>query len=808
MTNPIIIKKIEVQGFRVFRKPQTIFQNKKRRQNLAVLAPNGAGKSSLVDSLEYYFADKATLERLGRRSSKILAGPKYVRHISADKNDVKVHIQFKQGRDEFGDSRTGDPISKVAQRIRPLIKVPFIIRDYELRTFVQENRYDELVKWFGLEHLRTIQKNLQLLENRIKNMMEDNTSIEACLERLKSTNSMFPEWNEPTILKWLNEEMLANLRGPVKFENLSSNDPAFQELVQRNEMEQKQAEPDHLDNLLDIITSLFAQHTNPREEPTGLITVFEKAILDFKTASANEQKIRDETSNYVFKEVWANSQELLKGSTDLDKCPVCNTAFPSSPLGTRDAVLRNLRINLENLDRYQKAETEKNNADAGLGGAYDDLKTKLDEFTRWFDSKYQYGPVTDYNKLLQSWKPGEDVPDSMDATRNLARLYARVVDDTKNTQQVKYTYGDALKMVERLLEIKADLCRIENTKSNLETIKDSLAEQAKILNRAIVGHIQKLVDRLQDETRTIYKEIQGPDAPISTIELALSEEGNQNQRGAHVIIDFMNSGKKVPPNSVFSESQNRTLALAIRLAAISMFNTEFKIIALDDVTLSYDDERRQHIAALLQKRFNEFQIILTTHDRFFYRQLRNRLPPDRWGFKEITHVIDEYGPKIEDNKTLEALINEKSINNEITGNDIRQAQEEWLTRICSQFRTSVIFSPGMRFGLSALASSLQNFLKEKKLNPPKVGGYHGNYLDQIMNPELQNFTSHYNEEQDMSVSSSNLKVVWAEFLEFKSHFKCPKCGKDKFFREQGQKPRCGNCKTEFAFASDDNGSGL
>ena len=40
-----------------------------------------------------------------------------------------------------------------------------------------------------------------------------------------------------------------------------------------------------------------------------------------------------------------------------------------------------------------------------------------------------------------------------------------------------------------------------------------------------------------------------------------------------------------------------------------------------------------------------------------------------------------------------------------------------------------------------------------------------------------------------------------EFLEFKNCFKCLNCGRDCFIKDFGEKPKCKNCKTEFAFAS-------
>lgn len=802
MTEPITIEEIELQGFRAFRKPQSVLLHEKRKKSLAIFAPNGAGKSSLVDALEYYVADKATLDRLGKRASGTLAGPEYVRHVSVGKNDIKIHIRFKQGHEEFEGSRTGDPIPNAAKRIRPLIKVPFIIRDYELRNFVQENRYGELVKWFALEPLDKIQKNLQSLEKRIKTMIENKYSDDIPLQHLKTlTNGALSTWDEPTILEWVNREVLAQMNVPITFEELADGDPAFQKLTRQSEMEQNQAGSDHTINLLDVIKNLFVQCTTPQAEPTGLVIDFEKAVLDFENASANASEIKSKTSNYVFRKVWAKSQELLESETDLDKCPVCDTAFVSSPRGSRDAVLNSLRINLGRLSEYKGAEENKKNTEETLHRAANDLKTKLGEFFRWAGSGYQYETVTAYNKALQSWKPGENAPDSKDAADTLAQLHSVVTGDIE-VQQGQRAYSKALDTTRRLLEIKADLCRMERIRSNLTIISDGLAQQAGMINHAIMRHIQGSVDRLKDEARAIYKEIQGPDAPIYPIEINLPGEDRRNQRSAHITIDFMNRGKEVPPNSVLSESQNRTLALAIRLAAISMLNTEFKVIALDDVTMSYDDERRQHIAALLQERFSEFQIILATHDFFFYNRLKDRLSPKKWGFKEIKWVIDEYGPKIEDRKTLEMIINEKLANNEIAGNDIRQAQEEWLTCICAGFGTSVTFKPGKRPALYDLAESLHKFLKDKGYNPPRIKGHSGQYLALMMNGELPNIASHYNDYLDMRVSPGDLKVAWRDFLEFKNHFKCSNCGEDGFMREPNQKPKCVSCKTEFAFASD------
>ena len=67
MTTPIKIESLEIQGFRAYLSPQSIpFRRGNTPISIAVFAPNAKGKSSLVDSLEYYFSEDATLERLGK----------------------------------------------------------------------------------------------------------------------------------------------------------------------------------------------------------------------------------------------------------------------------------------------------------------------------------------------------------------------------------------------------------------------------------------------------------------------------------------------------------------------------------------------------------------------------------------------------------------------------------------------------------------------------------------------------------------------------------------------------------------------
>ena len=165
---------------------------------------------------------------------------------------------------------------------------------------------------------------------------------------------------------------------------------------------------------------------------------------------------------------------------------------------------------------------------------------------------------------------------------------------------------------------------------------------------------------------------------------------------------------------------------------------------------------------------------------------------------EFKQFKDDYGPIIKGKKTLETIINEKIDNGEeINGNEMRMAYEEWLNQICNRFATLLPHTSMRHPNLSDLIESLGRFLKENNLKPPLVRGYSSNYLDVMKKARFVNITSHYNPR--MTITSNELKTAWREFLEFKSNFKCHSCDSYRLTKVQGKKPSCEDCGNEFVF---------
>lgn len=810
MTEPITLEKITLSGFRAYLEPKDFtLCDDDGPLNLAVFAPNGKGKSSLVDSLEYYFDKDGTLEILGRNSTGTRGGINALRNVDAEKygKDTYVHMWFEQGGKRFDDSRPlFAPLTKSARRVIDLAKVPFVIRGHKLRWFVdgarQIDRYKELVAWLDLDPLFGVQENLRILKRLMADMVADTSDVdERTLDITRVTGGLVLSYDEQAILDWLNENVLAALDESLRLGSLSDGDPAFLELKRRKEAEQKRSGLDVLKSLLAAIDDLYKPLGTSRETPAGRIPSFEAAVLKFRDATANAKTAQVATSGSEFSDVWQSAKLLLEDKTELGRCPVCDTEFASSQLGTRENVYANLMTNIATLKQYLETEEARKNAENDLIRIKRDLEEALKLVFQLSGPEYQHVDVDDYNVTLKSWKVGEGAPSSASAADELASLRYKVDANIKRIEQQQgdHTYDGALTKVRNLLYTKAEMERIRRTKAAQVAIQESLGRQANAVGGAIVMHVSNLLKELQSETSVLYKEIQGRYARVPQIHIKLADEGSANQRSAQLLIDFADNRKGVAPGGFLSDSQIHTLALALRLAAIRMFNSGVKIIALDDIVTSYDVDRRKNIAAVLSEYFDDFQIIIVTHDEAFFETLHGQLQQDRWQFKRIKELRDGIGPIFNDHKTKDEHIDAKLANGEDAGIDMRIVEEKWLTHICYEFRTPTDFHREKHTN-SMLAASLGKFLKKKNLKPPKIPGNANPFILSLQANTTENLSSHFNDNAYKSASIGDMQYRWDEFKHFRGLFVCPKCNRSRFVRPHGfPKPVCTNCRTEFSF---------
>jgi hypothetical protein len=711
MPHPITIEAFKLEGFRAYLRPQTVYLCRgKTPLSLAIFAPNAKGKSGLVDALEYYFSEDATLARLGKRQAQTHAGPLAMEHVDAEKSGIApaVHIWFRQDNDKFDEARlvsksvtTAPPFADAATRVLSNIKLPFIIRGYELRSFVEkdtpEDRYKDIVFWFALDPLLTIQQNLRALRREVKKKAESKTEENERLRDLKqTTKDAIETWDETKLCGWFNINVLAPLDESLSLTSLSAEDNQYQELVNRKAAMDKQLGVATLNQFTAHIEALFVSSEKQEDEPKGKIVVFENAVAAYAAAFTREAEERAKASQAVFNDVWASAKRVFEDTkTDFGNCPVCDTALTSTLHGSREKILVGLETKLTKLAAYRMAEGDLKNATKALEDALRDLIAGLGSVISSLQDA-GYGDKTKwisaYLESLKSWKTGDSAPSSEEAVKELKTLFALVTVERERIeeQQGDHTYTNALKVVDDLIQIKSHLNRIHRTKTELQALHAELNRQALVINKAIVEHTQNLIGKLQESVDSLYKDIQGGDGNAPPILFQLPGEDDTNQQRVQLLIDFAENRKGVIPTGYLSDSQIHTLALALRLSAIRMFNEGVPIIVLDDVVTSYDADHRKNIAAMLAKHFDDFQIILVSHDEQFFNLLQDHLSSAKWVFRRITKIEPKFGPRFHDHRTPDEVIQAKLDADESAATEMRQAEEEWLLDICRGFGVKVV----------------------------------------------------------------------------------------------------------------------
>ena len=775
---------------------------------MAVFAPNGVGKSSLVDSFEYYFSEEPTLERLGGKAST-RAGPTAMEHVDAKKVQItpEVHFWFRQGDVRFDDSRpVPGPLARAARRVIPHIRVPLVIRGYDLRRFAESDtpgaRYRDLAKWFSLDPLLNIQDNLRALRRKVKEMAESTSEKNERLHDLERvTDNRITDWDEVRVRDWFNGTILSHLDASFVIDNFSDESPEFQELVRRERKEQEQAGLAQLKQLSGLIENLLDLPMEQGRTGAGQIAAFEEAALNLRHAADNEKSEKSEASDAVFNQVWESAQKLFGSDAPFDICPVCDTRFSTSPCRSRAGVHDSLRKHLFSLTEYRAANAKLVEAEKKLNTAVIDLRNGLENMPSLLDaSGYQCNEVSAYLEALQSWDVGEDPPESSSAAV-LADILSSVRDRVAQIEQDRgdNTYAQALETARDLIRIRTDLKRIMRTKANLKDLEAGILQQTGIIDKAIMDRVQGLIRELQDHTNDLYKALQGTNVAAPPIRLELPGNGSIEHRQVKLLIDF-GDRSGVVPSGYLSDSQIHTVALALRLSAICMLNSGFQIMVLDDVVTSYDVDRRKNIARVLGECFDDFQIVLVTHDEQFFNMLPDHLHASHWSFKRITDLRPGFGPHFADHRTRDQTIERMLKRNRSAAVEIRMAEEEWLYRICIDFETKVAMLPATRrHERSELAGSLSSFLSSARIEPPRVPGTHNKFLATLQRGVVENLGSHFSDSPYSSGSIGDERERWEEFKNFRDMFACS-CGSCRFKRPRSMSiPVCKSCEKRFDF---------
>ena len=143
------------------------------------------------------------------------------------------------------------------------------------------------------------------------------------------------------------------------------------------------------------------------------------------------------------------------------------------------------------------------------------------------------------------------------------------------------------------------------------------------------------------------------------------------------------------PRLTLSEGFRNSLGLCIFLAMAKRVSDTERPLFLDDVVVSLDRAHRGMILELLEKEFSDRQVVIFTHDREWYTELRHQLEHNgRWLFKtllpyETPQTGIRWSHKTTRFSDAKALLRERP---DAAGNDARKIMDVELPMIAEHLK--------------------------------------------------------------------------------------------------------------------------
>ncbi|WP_029268853.1 hypothetical protein [Flavobacterium sp. KJJ] len=379
---------------------------------------------------------------------------------------------------------------------------------------------------------------------------------------------------------------------------------------------------------------------------------------------------------------------------------------------------------------------------------------------------------------------------------NLAKRLKNINELIKK-DNITEIYSNILSSKEAFLKIKT----LEEDRQNLKKQSTSLAiiynEFVKAQKEGLDNFINSFSTKINE-----YYQYMNPDEPFQEIKIiTIGEEDELNG----ITIQYKYNGDWVsPPQKYFSESHLNCFGISFFLASVKAFNHLNEFIILDDVISSFDSNHRKRFADLLFEKFSNFQIILLTHEEEWFRNLVKPLAKKNgWVVNEIKWT-ESRGTHFEDSTgELKAKIEKKIAGSEIDGlgNPLRKYLEYSLKEICINLDVKVSFRLN-EVNEKRMPDELLNELKSRIRSKSKDLQNQFPTIDRVASSSvLGNLLSHDNR---FNPKIGDLKAFWADIKEMENIFNCQdeKCKKTKVsvrnFDTVNKQIRCGGCgKTKY-----------
>jgi DNA repair exonuclease SbcCD ATPase subunit len=774
------IKSIEIYGIRGIKQCSTLNLDEK---SALIFGENGTGKSSLTDAIEWYYFNgiqHLTSEELdstkGRGALRNLFIPDnedaYVMIHYSDKvldskksmnNSFKTSVSNES--EEFNEFITISQTEKLILRYEDLVKFIISPKNGKLETL------QNIIGFAEVDDIRDLlKKTTGRISRNIKTANYDNqkNAQQAVVLENLSQNA------------YTNEQLFTGVNKliePLKIGKEIKSLKDIQDTLKKIETKEDTA-------LIEQI-SFYTKIGENLNEVVGNVDIINTSYKSYYTKYISLQKDHEKIKKLQLLALLKEGQSVLINDVIQDNyCPLCQQEKSKieliAELNERIKELEELeqeknglnehgqgledvlRANINTIDGLLREKRFKDEENSKLAKKVQELKTSLEAIS--------YELKTDLNSKDPILEPSKIHIAQRGISIFIKHVQNMAVELTESKKS-NIQFQIYIKLFQAVSAYKQ--YQVINRKLNILTkqhvtfqalFADFVKRQEEALNAFLTMFSKDIND---------YYTMMNPMEKVEDIRLVKIKDKNDELVGITIEYKFFEKTKTVP-NAYLSESHINCLGLSFFLASVKAFNKENKFIVLDDVISSFDRSHRTRFAKLLTEKFDDYQILLLTHEQEFYDLVSCEVRDKGWLVQKFVWSMDK-GTGVEegilDNKER---ILKKFIDKNIDGlgNDIRIYTEKVMKEIASNIEAPVAFkyneinekrmAPELLDAIQSRISKKGNGLKDKA-NIQKVKG---------IPMFLGNIASHDN---DFKLDIKDLEVMWEDIGNTIDVFYCKDC---------------------------------
>lgn len=803
----IKIKQLSINGLRGIKSPLVLPLNER---SILLYGDNGTGKSSISDSLEWFYTDS-----VAHLSSSEIDLKDALRNCYLDEADtsfIKIdynkafldsdrNLLIKRGKLTSEFSNSSDEFKNYLSQSS---NENLLLRYQFLRDFIDQTKGDKLKILSDIigfsEVTKTkeiLKKSFNSLKSEIKNQNFENqinTQKQSLIEKIGAAVS-----REENLFERISE-IIAPYKISIEIQTLADIDkvlnhikaPVNNKLISElSFLENCKAAVENLKNEVDFLhkeySKYYTEFDKISNDVQGIMQTFLADLLNVGKKVLDKKYHKDESCPLCLqpKNIEDLKLEISNRLKEIEESSKKKVSFDNA----KQSVLLISDERIKRIDAITVNVLINDISNSSIKAALGNIKSKIIAYQKAGNEKVTSGnkiSIADDLKLQVS-----DFTVLNIINERITQIQASLKND--NTTILYSNISAAKDAFLKIKKIEIERTRLEAQKNSFEIIYNEFVKKQK-------NGLENFINEFSGTINDFYQYM-NPGELFEEIKIVTI--GDDDELNGITIEYSYNDQKVSPPQKYFSESHLNCFGISFFLASVIAFNRENKFIVLDDVISSFDSNHRKRFADLLFEKFKDWQIILFTHEEEWFQYIRQLAKRNNWLINEVKWHDDNKTTFLEEKPNDIKELIENSIasgNIDLLGNPIRKYLEHILKNVCLNLEVKVSFRYN-DINEKRMPDELLNELKAKinkcsndlKAKLPAI--------DRLANSsQLGNLLSHDN---SFNPKIGDLKAFWSDILVLEEMFVCKdsNCKKNnvslKNYDTVEKKIRCGCGKTKY-----------